>query len=671
MQWQQTFNDDFASLDTTKWNGSYAGTLWCGGEVNVVPGGPGGCNQNYFGVSVANGVLSLAGAPNQADFTNTSNRAVINTSGKFTARVGSYWETRAKMPHDSTGEGDGLWPAIWELPNGKADQSGGGCCHEEDDLLEQVLSVTDTNVAHFTIHDAIVNEFSVQYPNVSVGDLSSAYHTYGRYWKNDGSPHGTMCLYFDGVQQNCHTLTAPDALWDNGTYLLLQVIPCPPGNGSFFNGGRCSNSTSANNPMLVDYTRVYQAVPAVTSAVRAGEFLNSMGVGTKIIQGDSVAATEAGFKYLGLRMGRDDATHNVAGAGSVASLCQIHADVGVMYDELPIVDDDPNNIADTKAEWEQLAACGAMIAGEGPNEPNNFGFSYLGQPCNGSTMVGCKGYMKDLYTMFHGDLAFAGMQLWGMTEPGSEQENAGLQFLSGNADVANAHNYVQGNGAAGISPADNQPRLAETIQPGLFDAYSEYWGPTWRMGFPGASTGQNDRPKVTTETGWNVFAHGSTVSRNTQGKLIIDLWFDAYQLGWAKTYVYEMFERLPNDAGYGFLNADGTPQPMGTYTHNLTTILADSSIAFTPSTIAYSVAGLPATGYSMLLQKSNGTYEMVVWGEAFASQVSTPITVILDKPYGTVNVYDPTLSAAPVTSLGNVSSVPLTLIDHPLIVEFK
>src|SRR5882762_9097196 len=127
-QWQQTFDDEFndTSVDTSKWNGSYAGTLWCGGEVNVVPGGPGGCNQNYFGVSVANGILSLAGAPNQADFTNTSNRAVINTSAKFTARVGSYWETRAKMPHDATGEGDGLWPAIWELPNGKADQSGGG-----------------------------------------------------------------------------------------------------------------------------------------------------------------------------------------------------------------------------------------------------------------------------------------------------------------------------------------------------------------------------------------------------------------------------------------------------------------------------------------------------------------------------------------------------------------
>jgi hypothetical protein len=49
---------------------------------------------------------------------------------------------------------------------------------------------------------------------------------------------------------------------------------------------------------------------------------------------------------------------------------------GAMVDELPIVDSDPNSIAATQAEYEQLAACGAMLAAEGPNEPNNLNFNF-------------------------------------------------------------------------------------------------------------------------------------------------------------------------------------------------------------------------------------------------------------------------------------------------------
>lgn len=260
MQWQQTFDDEYNSLDTSKWNCAYAQTLWCGAEPNVVPGGPGGCAQNCFGVSIVGGVLQLAGAPNQSNFANTTTRAVLNTSGKFAQRYG-YFEWRAQMPHDASGEGDGLWPGLWFLPVGKADQSGGGCCHEESDLLEMDLSTTNMSVGHFTIHDSFVNEFSVNYPNVSAGNLSLGYHTYGLWWKQDASPHGTMCNYFDGIQQACHTLTAPDTLWDNGIYLLEQVIPCPPNNQGIFNGAPCTAKTSSNNPMFVDYTRVWRLIP--------------------------------------------------------------------------------------------------------------------------------------------------------------------------------------------------------------------------------------------------------------------------------------------------------------------------------------------------------------------------------------------------------------------------
>jgi hypothetical protein len=445
-----------------------------------------------------------------------------------------------------------------------------------------------------------------------------------------------------------------------------------------------SDATGVHSPTGVPIL-ISTSAPSV---IKANRFLNSLGVGTKIIQGDSTATTIAGFQYLGIRNGRDDATHNTS---AVANLCRVHAATGVMFDELPVVDASPNNLTETKAEWEQLAGCGAMGAAEGPNEPNNFGFTAdNGQACNGNTYVGCASYMTALYNLLHSDPSLpAGMQLWGMTDVGYEPENDGLQFLtvpanSGSlaatgtifADVATTHNYVQGNGSAGVSLVDNQARLAETVANGPWDTIGEYWGTTWSKGYAGGSTGQNDRPKVTTETGWNVYAKGSTITRDMQGKLIVDLWLDAYQLGWQKTFVYQMFERPPNDEGYGFLNADEatpvdlTPTAMGLYTHNLTTILADTPSAFTPTAISYTVTGMPSTGYRMLLQKSNGTYELALWGEAFAHKTSTPITVNLGSNYATINVYDVTSGSAPVMTLRNVGTVPLTLTDHPLIVEF-
>jgi hypothetical protein len=80
---------------------------------------------------------------------------------------------------------------------------------------------------------------------------------------------------------------------------------------------------------------------------------------------------------------------------------------------------------------------------------------------------------------------------------------------------------------------------------------------------------------------------------------------------------------------------------------------------------------MPLTGYSQLIQKSNGTYEFVVWGEAFASAKASPITVNLGASYQRVNVYDVTVGTAPTQTLSNVISVPLTLTDHPFIVEFS
>jgi hypothetical protein len=437
-------------------------------------------------------------------------------------------------------------------------------------------------------------------------------------------------------------------------------------------------------------------MPVMGALIRANDFLNSMGVVTHDIQQkESATAITNGFIYTGLRIGRDDATHNTSGVGSVQDLCNIHAATGVLYDELPIVDSDPNNVADTKAEWDQLAGCGAMLQAEGPNEPNNQPFFYNGQQCNiGSSFMACGQYQAAIYQMVKADPLLKNFKMVGIAEVGAEPDDVGLQFLtipSGAgtlmpagtvfADVANAHNYIQGNGGAGTTLIDNHVRYAETIArsgpyAGLWDGYGEYWGNTWNRNFPGGITGQNDRPKVTTETGWNIYAGGGHVTYDQAGRLETDVYLDGYQLGWSETIIYKMFDEPPYNSGNGLFSPNGNEADAGNanapglYIHNLTTILSDNSSSFTPKAVNFTVSNVPPTGYFQLMEKSSGAYELVLWGEAFASETSTAVTVNLPSSYPVVKVYDITKGTSPVTRLSNASSVTLTLTDHALVVEF-
>jgi hypothetical protein len=427
-------------------------------------------------------------------------------------------------------------------------------------------------------------------------------------------------------------------------------------------------------------------------AVRANDFLDSLGACTHIIQGmDSPMSVQAGIRYLGIRNIRDDGTTN---RRLIRALCAIHSATGAMVDELPLGGD----LADTRAQWEQLAACGALVAAEGPNEPNNFGFSYKGNQCsskNGNgTFLPCAQFQADLYSVVHTDAKLAGIPVWGMSDVGAEPDNVGVQWLkipNGSnasmpdgtqyADVANTHNYVQGHGSSAQTLEDNQAFWAESVDrggscAGCFDVYGEYWGGaggspgqgTWAKGYPINVLGQNRIPKVTTETGWKITKTPS-ISDDTRGRLLTDVYLQAYKQGWSKTFIYLMFNNSTGDNGYGIMDTPTRPTLLGRYIHNLTSILADNSSAFSPGTVSCSFSGMPPTGYAMLMQKGNGQYELVIWGEAFASSMPSTIKVNLGAPY-LVKVYDITQGPTPIREPGRVTSVQLQLTDHAMIVEF-
>jgi hypothetical protein len=130
-----------------------------------------------------------------------------------------------------------------------------------------------------------------------------------------------------------------------------------------------------------------------------------------------------------------------------------------------------------------------------------------------------------------------------------------------------------------------------------------------------------------------------------------------------------MLHDSPSQGAWGFVRNDYSHKAAATYLHNLTTILADHASNFTPRKLDYSISDQPTTVHDLLIQKSDGTLELAVWGER--AKGAADVTVKLGGVQASVKVYDPTLGVAPIRTLANVSSVPLTLSDHALIIEIK
>lgn len=100
-----------------------------------------------------------------------------------------------------------------------------------------------------------------------------------------------------------------------------------------------------------------------------------------------------------------------------------------------------------------------------------------------------------------------------------------------------------------------------------------------------------------------------------------------------------------------------------------TTILASAAAPSKLGKIAYSIPHQPGTVHDLLLQKRDGTFDLVVWDERVKGV--NEVTVDLGQVYPSVNIYDPTRGTSAVYTPRRVSSVALTLSNHPEIIEIS
>jgi len=404
-------------------------------------------------------------------------------------------------------------------------------------------------------------------------------------------------------------------------------------------------------------------------AVSAATFLGSIGVCVHVTQGvDAPAASATAMAYAGIRNLRDDGA-----AGTVASWIAMYKQAGVRTNFLPVTDL-PTEISIAK----QLQAAGALLSIEGPNEPNNFPVTYGGQTSSSTTFVPVADFQRDLYAAVRAEPTLAGIPVFHSSEAGgSEPDDVGLQFLTippdagttmpagtAYADYANTHNYVCGHSGQLV---DNVcwDAVDPTLNGDWDGLYVEY-GHTWNGGFPGYTDPQLDTlPRVSTETGWVTQGTGA-ITEEQQARIFLNLYLSAYKRGWSYTFIY-MLRDDPVQGYWGLFDTSYTAKTSGTYLHNLTTLLADAAAAPTGK-LDYTVPNEPATVHDLLLQRSDGSFALAIWDEHPAGGTDT-VTVDLTKPRSSVVVYDPTTGTTATQTLANASSVPLTLTDHPVILD--
>jgi len=409
--------------------------------------------------------------------------------------------------------------------------------------------------------------------------------------------------------------------------------------------------------------------PTGVVAVSANVFLGSLGVNTHIDQGFDSTKYMQPLQYLGVRNIRD-------GERNLSSTITVHQQTGVLANVTA-----GGDVTGLLAAAKQLAAAGALLSLEGPNEPNNFPITYDGQMGGGTgTWVPVAQAQRDLYAGVKGDATLGKYPVFSVSEDGAETDDVGLQFLvipAGSgiampdgtkyADYANPHNYVIGNAG---TYNDNQAWQAAdpTLNGGVggWDGlYGEY-GVTWAKQFKGYSNAElQTLARVTTETGWD--SVNNPGGEHVQGVVLVNTYLAQFKRGWTYTFIYELVDEQGSTGEQGLYHTDFTPKLSATYIHDLTTVLADKTMIAGPGRLDYMIANEPATVHDLLLQKSSGSFELVVWDER--ATATDDVTVSLGKARKTVNLYDVTVGTTPTKTLTNVDSVALTLSDHAVVIE--
>ena len=412
------------------------------------------------------------------------------------------------------------------------------------------------------------------------------------------------------------------------------------------------------------------SVLAQVTATRTYSLLSSLGVNTHLASWDlpswGITGTWAGaeakilaeLQYIGVTNIRNSTPQGSAQLSEVTDF----AKAGYKFE---LVQTATNGSVNVSTDISTLAALqssvpGSILGYEGSNEYNTNGYVLNGQ-----------------YS--YGNLA------WGAYD--DQVSRAALQANSSLSGVS----YI----AASTSTVSSAPWVGSYVDKSNWHVYAGY-GQQLQSNMVGAVAAAqataSGKPVIISEAGsssasYNQTNWGFVGDEYTQAIIDTNAVLDAFNDGASQTFLYELMD--DNSTGglednFGLFNVDGTAKQAAWGIHNLTTLLADSGTTastFATSSMTFTLSGLPTTASDMLLQKSSGTYDLVLWNsgatvwntttntEAYVA--SSNVSVQLDGVHQTVRVYNLMASTNAIQTFTDVSSFSVGLSKDPLIVEIS
>ena len=415
-------------------------------------------------------------------------------------------------------------------------------------------------------------------------------------------------------------------------------------------------------------------------AQSAYDFLQSIGVNSAIYRrGESVERTIECINYIGARWIRTDESMNTD--EQVAAIKRLHDATGVKISTS--LGSGGSDIESLIQGSRRMASMGVLLAIEGNNEPNNWGIRYKGQEGGrDKSWVAVARLHRDLYQAVKHDKVLRHYPVWATTESGAMTDNVGMQYIevphddadvvaefrgARFADVANCHNYF--THPSWPAPQNNQTWLSSLpTSAAKGDHLQGNYGVTWLKKYKGYSDEELlNIPRVTTETGTTI---SGQMTEEMQARMYLSCYLSQFAQGWSHTAIYILRDRS-DEAGnqtFGFYDKDYRPRKAAHYLHNLTTLLDDDQPAKRLSSVAYTIENQSAEIHDLLLQKSDGDFMLIIWGEYFAGG-EREVTLEFNKKHD-ITLYSPILGISP-TCEGKMRSVTLVITDCPIIIEVE
>jgi serralysin len=416
--------------------------------------------------------------------------------------------------------------------------------------------------------------------------------------------------------------------------------------------------------MFAGPVRAATTVPASS----IGSFTNTIGVQTHLGNVSSspygnVATVESALAYVGIKHVRD----GIGSSAALSAMQTLHNALGVTFNALISASVAYGESCPPQG-WTYANVLSSILANvslfesvEGANEADNF------TPCwNGvSSMAAGVAEQQQLWSTFQGSQRMASLPVNSLTIA-NLNDLPKIGNISAYVSQVSSHVYPQWFGTAGESAYNASKTLTAMNNQALA---------------PG-------KPNVIAEGGWWTAPAAASygipagVPQIIQAKLELSFLFDNYALGVTRTFLYELFDEDADTSGtnfedhFGLFTKAGAAKSFATALHNTQTILADSGTLSSPGSLSYTLSGMPTTGHSLVLERSDGTFILAVWNDAaiwdnnnYVPITVSPSTITLTPSVTTspMTVYDPLVGTSPVTT-STKGSIQLSLPDHPVFV---